>query len=64
MPRTSYIATQGTVTFTSACADGIAGTLTDVVLSEVDIGSGTVIEGGCTQTLAASLTFNFGSCPP
>ena len=63
--RTLYGASEGTVSFSSACAEGITGTLTDVVLVELDQTSGAPVPNGCTQTMPSPTTFNFGqACEP
>jgi hypothetical protein len=59
--RGSFRATTGTVHFTSVCAAGVAGTLTNAGLEEIDIFKDlTPIAGGCTMQLA-STTF-VGTC--
>jgi predicted small secreted protein len=58
--RTAYTAVEGTINFTRACDVGIGGTLTDVVLVEVDQTTGAQIPGGCTQTMPTPTAFDFG----
>jgi hypothetical protein len=66
----AYIASQGTIRFTSACAEGASGTLTDVVLVEATVDltspipSGGVVPGGCTITVPSPTTFSFGAACP
>jgi hypothetical protein len=50
--RAWYLATAGTVTLSRRCAAGLAGTLHDVALVEVDPATFAAIPGGCTTTLA------------
>lgn len=60
----AFIASAGTLRFTTACMAGATGTLTDVTLVEVDQTSGMPKAGGCTQVLPSPTTFVFGdACP-
>jgi hypothetical protein len=61
--RGAFLADTGTVTVTRRCAQGIAGTMQGVMLSEMDSATITPIPGGCT-TAIASLGFDIGeACP-
>jgi hypothetical protein len=60
--RASYLASGGTVTLTRRCATGLAGTVNNVALTEVDPVTFAPIPGGCTTTIA-STSFNIaGPC--
>ncbi len=64
IPHTAYLASSGTIEFDTACAAGITGTLSDVVLTEVDTATGALLPGGCTLTLEETVPFSFGgACP-
>jgi len=55
--RSSFRAMTGTLRVSAVCADGIAGTLTNATLTEIDVfESLDPIAGGCTMTLP-SVTF-------
>jgi hypothetical protein len=59
--RASYRATTGTVHLTSVCPAGVAGTLVNAGLEEIDIFNNlTPIAGGCTMALP-SVTFAIAS---
>ena len=61
--HTPYGATQGTIVFDSICAEGVSGTMTNVVFSEVAaVTDPTIVEGGCS-TSSKAISFNIGSCP-
>ena len=60
----SYLATAGTVQFTSACSVGATGTATNVTFSEVSQADGSEILGGCSFTVE-TVSFALGAeCPP
>ncbi len=60
--QATYIATEGIINFSIACPTGLAGTVTDLVLSEVDLNTMTIVSNGCGAT-AATVTFAVGdSC--
>jgi hypothetical protein len=62
-PRAGFATTSGIVSFSRACAEGIAGSLTDIELTEVDA-EAMPIDGGCTYAMP-SVAFDLGSaCPP
>lgn len=50
--RSAYLATSGTVTLTRRCAAGIAGSMSNVSLVEVDPMTLAVIPGGCSTSIA------------
>jgi hypothetical protein len=61
--RAIYLATAGTVKLSRRCAAGLAGTLHDVDLVEVDPSTFTALPGGCTTTIT-DLAFDIGQpCP-
>ena len=60
----AFIASAGTLRFTTACMTGATGTLTDVTLVEVDQTNGMPRPGGCTQVLPSPTTFAFGNACP
>lgn len=61
--HTPYGATSGTIVFDTICAEGVSGTMTDVVFSEVSaVTDLTVVEGGCTTSVKV-INFDIGSCP-
>jgi len=57
--RSGFIATTGTLHLTRSCAGGVAGTLTDGGLVEVDFTSFAPIEGGCTLS-GVTTSFDIG----
>jgi hypothetical protein len=61
--RSVYRAQSGTLHLTRRCAAGVAGTIADVAMVEVDPDSDAVIADGCSLSIA-SLAFDFGDdCP-
>lgn len=63
--QTNYLATEGTLNLTAACAMGVQGTVTNAVFSEVAAQlDPTPIPNGCTIAVP-SITFSIGEdCPP
>lgn len=60
-PKAAFYATAGTLTFTSICASGVSGTLTDAQFSAVaGLMNPTVDPAGCGFSMA-SLTFSLGA---
>ena len=57
--RAGYMATSGTLELTRSCAAGVAGTLTDATMVEVDFNTFVPIEQGCALT-GVSTTFDLG----
>jgi hypothetical protein len=61
--RSTFLATSGSVTLTRRCAAGIAGSLANVTLVEIDPVTFAPINGGCTTTIS-QLAFDIGgACP-
>ncbi len=61
--RSTFLATAGTVTLSRRCAAGIAGSLANLALVEVDPVTFAPIAGGCTTTVT-QLAFDVGGpCP-
>jgi hypothetical protein len=60
--RSAYLATAGTVTLTRRCAAGIAGSMSNVSLVEVDPVTLAAVPGGCSTSIA-QLAFDIaGPC--
>ena len=63
--RGSFRATTGTVHFTTVCAAGVAGTLSNAGLEEIDIFNNlTPILDGCTMTVPTVTFAIAGACTP
>jgi hypothetical protein len=62
--KTPYGAFQGTIRFDSICADGVSGTITDVVFNEVEgVFNPVPVADGCSMSFD-SITFAIGAnCP-
>ncbi len=61
--HTPYGATSGTIVFDTICAEGVSGTMTNVVFSEVAaVTDPTLVKGGCSM-MSETISFNIGSCP-
>lgn len=63
--RTGYYATTGSVRFTRACLDGVAGTLSGLTFTEQTATSDqTPLPGGCSFTIPTQVAFDIGGpCP-
>jgi hypothetical protein len=61
--RSAYLASAGTVRLTRRCAGGIAGSMENVTLSEIDLATLLPVPDACATTIA-SLAFDIGAACP
>jgi hypothetical protein len=62
--HTAYAVDSGTLNLSAACAEGVAGVLTDVTLVEIDATTGVVVDGGCSF-MVPTIDFAIGGdCAP
>ncbi len=59
LPRGTFLPSAGTLNLSRACTDGVAGTLTDLSLYEVEGWGSDPVEDGCVLEVT-SLSFDFG----
>jgi hypothetical protein len=58
--RALYFVSEGTITFTTACATGVSGVVADATFVEADL-SGQIVEDGCSFNVE-EISFSIGNC--